>query len=267
MSFFDLSPTVMQSGLVALAVFLMLRDIPVLRRLKLFTSSAIRLSIYRSGTLSLWLLAFGALLLSSPGDLWLVRQAGAGMAWLTDSTLALTAAVALSAAYFCMAFAPGLHCRVRPAARRKYHAALRPLQFMLPVSASERRWWILVSITAGVCEEVFFRGFLPQFLSGELHGGWKLEPAGAWLLSVLIFGMGHSYQGAAGIVRTAVGGLMFSVLAIVTGNLLLPIVVHALVDLSVLWMYRPQSDDPAAAALLIQGSAPAEVARSIQPAN
>jgi membrane protease YdiL (CAAX protease family) len=126
----------------------------------------------------------------------------------------------------------------------------------LPVSDSERRWWVLVSIAAGVCEEVVFRGFLMQFLEGQLHGGWRLDPTAAWLLSSLIFGCGHFYQGAAGIARTALAGLMFGLLAIVSGNLLLPIVLHVLVDMAVLWVYRPQLDNPDAAARLVQGCDP-----------
>jgi membrane protease YdiL (CAAX protease family) len=34
-------------------------------------------------------------------------------------------------------------------------------------------------------------------------------------------------------------GLLFGLLAIGTGNLALPIVAHVLIDLQVLWMYRP----------------------------
>ena len=58
-------------------------------------------------------------------------------------------------------------------------------------------------------------------------------------------------------IRTALGGLMFSLLAIVSGNLVLPIVLHVLVDLAVLWVYHPQLDSPATAARLVQGCPPA----------
>lgn len=252
----DLYPAIWQTGFVVLTIALLHHEARATRGLRAFTSSARRLSVYRSGVVSLWILALGAILLVSPTGLATVRPAASALTWLAASALTVTIAAVVSVAYFALAFGPALHCRLRPAARPRYQAAVKPVTFMLPVSDSERRWWVLVSISAGVCEEAFFRGFLPQFFSGDLHGGWHMDSAAAWLFSALAFGIAHLYQGAAGVARTAVAGLMFSLLAISTGNLLLPIVIHVLVDLSLLWVYRPQADDPAAAALLIQGCAP-----------
>jgi hypothetical protein len=59
-----------------------------------------------------------------------------------------------------------------------------------------------------------------------------------------------------GLVRTTLAGLQFGLLAIVSGSLLLPIVLHAMVDVVVLWMYRPQLDNPGAAARLVHGCDP-----------
>jgi membrane protease YdiL (CAAX protease family) len=228
-------------------------DAPKLLRLKQFTSSAARLSAFRSGIVYLWASALCSLALVSPLQLFLVRPAAADMAWLLGQSWTKALALILLVMYFSLAFVPALHCLVRRDARQKYSTAMRPLQYMLPISHSERRWWVLLSISAGVCEEVFFRGFLPEFLQGRLHGGWSLSPTGAWALACLLFGVCHFYQGVAGIVRTALAGLMFSLLAILSGNLLLPIVLHILVDLGILWIYRPQLDNPATAAQLVQG--------------
>jgi hypothetical protein len=45
-------------------------------------------------------------------------------------------------------------------------------------------------------------------------------------------------------------------LAILTGGLFVAMVVHALLDLQLLAMYRPQLDSPDDAAALINGTAP-----------
>lgn len=256
MSLFLPNPPVWQSVFVVLVFCLFISDIPKLRRLKQFTNSAARLSTFRSGIVHLWASALLALALASPLQLFVVHQAADDGAWLLSKPVAQALAFILLVMYFALAFAPALHCAMRPKARQKYSGAMRPLQYMLPISDIERRWWVLLSISAGVCEEVFFRGFLPQFLQGQLHGGWNLSPTGAWLLASLLFGACHFYQGVAGIVRTALAGLMFSLLAIFSGSLLLPMVLHVLVDLTILWMYRPQLDDPAAAAQLVQGCSP-----------
>lgn len=43
-------------------------------------------------------------------------------------------------------------------------SALRPkfagVDFMLPHTAAERRWFMVLSTTAGVCEELVYRGFI-----------------------------------------------------------------------------------------------------------
>jgi membrane protease YdiL (CAAX protease family) len=247
-------PVVWQSLYVVLVFCAFASDDPKLLRMKQFTSAAARLSIFRSGIVSLWAAALCALALAEPRQLFIVRQTADDMAWLLGQSWTQALAIIMLVIYFSLAYAAPLHCLMRPDARQKYSAAMRPLQYMLPVSNGERRWWILLSISAGMCEEVFFRGFLPQFLQGQLHGGWNMHASGAWALAALLFGGCHFYQGVAGMVRTALAGLMFSLLAILSGDLLLPIVLHILVDLGILWMYRPQSDHPAMAAQLIQGT-------------
>jgi membrane protease YdiL (CAAX protease family) len=254
---FELRPSPWHSAFVVLFFCVTLvAGTPKLLRLKQFTNSAARLSSFRSAIGLCWSYALLALVLAMPNDLLVVRNPEADMAWLLDKGGTRTAAIVLSIAYFCLAFVPALRCALRPVARREYRAAMVPLQFLLPVSKRERRWWVLLSITVGVCEEVFFRGFVQQFLQGQLGGGWNLSLTNAWLLSSLAFGSCHVYQGAAGVLRTTLAGLMFGLLAILSGNLLLPIVLHALIDLSVLSMYHPQRDNPDAAARLMQGCAP-----------
>lgn len=252
----ELPPAAWQSGLLLLVAGMVLCGIPGQRRMMRFTSSALRLSTYRKAALALWVYALLALLLTWPADLFTTRHAAAQMAGLLGSPLAAGSALLVVIGYFSLAFLPILHCGWRPAAREKYRAAVQPLLFIMPVSPQERRWWIVLSLSAGVCEEVLFRGFLPQFLQGDGHGGWQLQPALAWLMSSLLFGCGHLYQGMAGVMRTALAGLMFSLLAILSGSLLLPILLHVLIDLGVLWLYRPQQDNPAEADRLVQGGAP-----------
>lgn len=263
MLLFELTPTIWQSAFVSLVIGLTLFvDVPMLNRLKRFTSATGRLSVFRATTVYWWIFAFLALALASPNDLFVVRQANADMEWLLGSPVALGISITVLIVFFSLGLGPGLHCAMRPEARQKYSSAMHTLHHMLPVSESERRWWVLVSITAGVCEEVFFRGFVPQFLQGQLHGGWTMNQTSAWLLSALAFGCCHFYQGVGGVARTTLGGLMFGLLAVVTGNLVLPIVLHVLVDLAVLWVYRPQLDTPATAARLVHGCSPALVSEA-----
>jgi len=47
--------------------------------------------------------------------------------------------------------------------------------------------------------------------------------------------------------------MVLGLMAILTGDLLLSIVVHTVVDAAALWVYRPLTDDPVEARLLIKG--------------
>ena len=51
------------------------------------------------------------------------------------------------------------------------------------------------------------------------------------VISIVIFGVLHAYQGIAGIVGTMLIGAVFMALYLVSQNILVPIVVHALFDL------------------------------------
>jgi membrane protease YdiL (CAAX protease family) len=248
-----LAQDILAIAFVAVAPFADLRS---LTRLKQLSSSAARLASYRRINISTCVATAIALALTSFKTLfWVTPQTGEA-AWLFSDLIAYYAVAACVTSFFLLALWPGVKCAFKPSARSRYGKAMRSLTFMLPVTPSERLRWVLVCLTAGVCEELLYRGFLLQYLRGHLYGGPALGLTLAWLLSSLIFGFGHFYQGAAGVVRTTIAGLMLGLLAILTGNLLLPIVVHCLLDLQVLLMYNPVKDTPEEVPVLISGFCP-----------
>jgi membrane protease YdiL (CAAX protease family) len=99
---------------------------------------------------------------------------------------------------------------------------------LLPRTTAERRLFTLVGVTAGVCEEWLYRGFLLAVVAAV--GGGLPTPA-LVAIGALAFGLAHAYQGVAGIVTTGVLGGVMAGLYLGTGSLLLPVVLHALIDL------------------------------------
>ncbi len=97
---------------------------------------------------------------------------------------------------------------------------------MAPQSANEMRLFAAVAVTAGVCEEILYRGVLLAVLT-PLVGTW---PAVA--LSTAVFGLGHTYQGVAGIGKTALVGRVMAMLTVFSGSLFVAILLHAVVDLT-----------------------------------
>jgi CAAX protease family protein len=122
--------------------------------------------------------------------------------------------------------------------RARIAKSLENLNFILPKTAEERRWFVLVAMTAGVCEEILYRGFLIHYFR-ELPVSIGL--IGALILSSCVFGFAHLYQGAVGIVQTTILGAIFGLIFIVTGTLFLPMILHALIDLRILLILREKS--------------------------
>lgn len=97
---------------------------------------------------------------------------------------------------------------------------------LAPHTAGEVRWFNSVAITAGVCEEVLYRGLLLAALT-PLVGLWP-----AVILSSVIFGLGHAYQGLSGIIKTSLLGLVMALLTVFSGSLFVAIIFHAVIDLT-----------------------------------
>lgn len=118
----------------------------------------------------------------------------------------------------------------RPTSRVKLARSLRNIADLLPRTVGERRTWVLVSITAGVTEELIYRGFVLCVLDHELPSADTLT---LLVLGGLIFGLAHLYQGAKGVVLTGVVGVVLGTVMISAG-LFAAMVIHTLIDLRLL---------------------------------
>lgn len=106
------------------------------------------------------------------------------------------------------------------------------LRQLLPRSTAERRAFVLVSISAGLGEEVVYRGYLIVVLGSLFSDVWWAAAVSSMAFSIL-----HAYQGTVGIVRTGVLGFVFAAAFISGGSLWPLIIVHTGVDLvSGLWL-------------------------------
>lgn len=114
-----------------------------------------------------------------------------------------------------------------PERRDKARKELEPTDYLIARTPQERRLWTLVSITAGICEEVFYRGYVFAYLIALT--GWPLWAVVG--LSSVAFGLAHAYQGPQGVVRTGTVGLILGAIYGMTGSLLLPVLLHAAIDL------------------------------------
>jgi membrane protease YdiL (CAAX protease family) len=96
---------------------------------------------------------------------------------------------------------------------------------VLPHSRSELLTFYRLSVSAGVCEELLYRGYLIWYLTHWL-GFW---PAAA--IASVLFGLGHSYQGPRGMLITAAVGMFLAAVYWVSGSLFAPMALHAIMDI------------------------------------
>ncbi|RFU22605.1 CPBP family intramembrane glutamic endopeptidase [Geodermatophilus marinus] len=205
---------------------------------RLRTDPGARRSFYRRLLVLEWGLALVALVvwLAAPG----VDAAAVGLCWPVSApgpaaavagaavlllVVVSTRALRSGAVADAVAQQPG-----HPPTTRGRHAEppVHATLALLPRTRAERRLFTLVGTTAGICEEWLYRGFLLAVVAAVLGG-----PPAAVLVVVgaVAFGLAHAYQGVAGVVTTGVLGGVFAWLYVDTGSLLLPVLLHVLVDL------------------------------------
>jgi membrane protease YdiL (CAAX protease family) len=105
-------------------------------------------------------------------------------------------------------------------------AQLESLKPLLPQTPRQLAHFSGVAVTAGICEELLFRGFLIWYLD-------QLVPTPvALFLAAALFGMAHAYQGTRGVLQTGLVGVGLVILYVLSGSLWIPMLVHAFIDLN-----------------------------------
>jgi membrane protease YdiL (CAAX protease family) len=96
---------------------------------------------------------------------------------------------------------------------------------ILPQSTMELLPYLALAITAGLCEEFLYRGFVMAVFTRVGFPTWLVV-----LVSSVLFGLAHSYQGRGGMVMTLLVGLVLGASRIVFDSLVPAIIWHSAVD-------------------------------------
>lgn len=180
-----------------------------------YTRSIIELSLATAAAFALYR---PAQLFTFPGPAWL----DAGGTWTT-----LLAVLLVAGGYIVL-----LRRSPRPATKPR---ALEVMAWVLPSTSGERRLWLALSAVAAVSEEFLFRGFVVHVLADMPLA---LPLGVAAVLATLAFALNHLYQGVSGAITAFVIGGAMMLLFAATGNLLVPIVLHALIDARIVMLVR-----------------------------
>jgi len=102
----------------------------------------------------------------------------------------------------------------------------KTLMEIAPSTAPQLLLWLILSLSAGFCEECVFRGYLLRQFASARGGVW-VAVAG----SSLLFGLSHGYEGAAGMIAITAYGALFCGLVLVRRSLRPGMIAHAWHDI------------------------------------
>lgn len=185
-----------------------------------------RMLYYRRTVIELWgLAAVYAGYVQWQGISWhLLGFAGAE--WGRVSVLLVAGLLSFIAApLVMMAWIPGY--------RDTMHQQLQSMDDFLPGTRREKIVWVFISITAGVCEELLFRSLMFYYFPLLFPG---ISIIGVVMISSLLFGLGHCYQGVKGVLSATLMGGFFGCLYYFTGSIWLCMLFHTLIDARIILM-------------------------------
>lgn len=181
--------------------------------------SQARLRIYRMAMAALWASAIAIV------ALWVAHERGWAMMGLAltinGGTVGILFGLLVVAAVTLRQARNGVDERQAAAMKRRIGGGER----LMPHSSRELTEFTLLSISAGLCEEVIYRGFFIWYLQAL---GLPLLPAAA--VSCVIFGLAHLYQGTRGVILTTVVGGFLAGVYLLSGSLFPGMLIHALMD-------------------------------------
>ncbi|MGA7541128.1 MAG: CPBP family intramembrane glutamic endopeptidase [Steroidobacteraceae bacterium] len=101
------------------------------------------------------------------------------------------------------------------------------MQPFYPDGRFEHGIFVVLAATAGICEELIYRGLLLNFLGAVSRSLWT-----GVLLSSAVFGLGHAYQGRKGVIATSILGLVFAGIYVFTRSLYAGQLLHFMIDVT-----------------------------------
>jgi membrane protease YdiL (CAAX protease family) len=192
------------------------------RRLRLAAQAdlpRVRLSVYRQAILLQWVLSLAVVLL------WIAqRRPWSALGLIPHLTPGLIGVLAGLAVIVVVVVRQRRAALASDEALEDVRRRMRHLERMLPGELGELRWFYRLSVTAGVCEELLYRGYMIWYLS---HWLGLVQAIG---VSSLVFGVGHSYQGIRGVIVTGLVGVFLATVYALSGSLIAPMLIHALMD-------------------------------------
>lgn len=115
---------------------------------------------------------------------------------------------------------------VTPEKAPKIKEKMRGFEHYLPKSKNELTWFILLSLSAGICEEIIFRMFLFNYSLEHFHLITSL------FLANFVFAITHIGSGSRNMLGSFLLGLLLNGIYYLTNNIWLAIILHSAIDIN-----------------------------------
>lgn len=227
---------------ILLGIVLPLRSIGAQKKLKeLEFNQRLRISLYVGNSIGLWVMALIVL-----GVWWWTDRplAGLGLTW--TSTTGHWLSVGFVVLFFVLYCLDAIRDITTNSGRQTAEKKLSEELNILPRTRKAYAFFIILALSAGICEEIVFRGFFMSYLI-SLFGTAIWAKVLAVLVPAIIFGYVHTYQGNQAILKIVGMAILFGTVFLLTGSIILLILLHAAVDLVGgaigLFIPEPPADD------------------------
>ncbi len=182
-----------------------------------------KLSMYWSNSVVLWVGAFVTI------GIWVLGGHTLEEIGLTLRQESVALGLGLSAAFGVSMGIDSWLQTATPARRKKLLAHWDRYAPFLPSTSREFGHFSVLSLTAGITEEIMMRGFFVVYLVSVLG-----DSTGALVLVLsvpaVLFAVLHRYQGWKAMIRIVILSLFFCGIFLATKSILIPMVLHFLVD-------------------------------------
>lgn len=237
------------SILIAYQTVVSVMDMRDVKRFKgMEITEKIRLDFYKEaiiwGWIPVWIIfLFAAFSPMSLQDIGLRRITLSDSAWFNIVVFIMAGVIVISLAYQMImyftneTFREELAIDAENKKNSSNHYDSVMFKVVLPRSLEEKKYFFFVSLTAGICEEIYLRGCLMFLLMDMLP---DLHIVGIGLIASLLFGLFHCYQGLLGIIKTSLGGILFVLIYLATDSLVPGIILHFFFDFSSAFILREE---------------------------
>jgi len=113
-----------------------------------------------------------------------------------------------------------------PEKRAALRGRIGGVALVVPRTTGELALFLGLALTAGICEELLYRGFFFAVAAPFV------TVYGAVAASAIVFGLGHAYQGVRRMALVAAVGLFLGAFYFLTGSIVFPMILHVLIDVN-----------------------------------